>query len=218
MKRILFLLIGLKGTFNVTASPREEQGPPLQQKYKDTAFQQAYSVKYLINRWKDPISPFLKKVYCDRNGVVQIYSSEGLLSASGGQFLVPGELVPDISYRPMADRRIKDIGLYQNQFVYADDKAIFSNAWAGKLYDAHNLPGLKMISGGQDFSFLISDGTYIQYRKDSVLITELKSADKLEDILFDKKRNLFWLLGENSVSVFDPKEKKIIEKYILLKK
>jgi len=213
MKRILFLLIVLNMTLNLTASSGDEHSPPVQQKYKDTVFQQAYSVKYLINRWKDPASPFLKKVYCDRNGVVQIYSSEGLLRESGGQFLVPGELVPDITYRPMADRRIEGLGLYQGQFVYADDKAIFSNAWAGKLYDAHNLPGLKIISGGQNFSFLISDGTYIQYRKDSVLITELKSADKLKDILFDKKRNFFWLLGEHSVSVFDPKNKKMIEKY-----
>ncbi len=107
MKRILFLLMVLNRTLNLAASPGGEQAPPLQQKYKDTAFQQAYSVKYLIHRWKDPASPFLKKVYCDRNGVVQIYSSEGLLIKSGGQFLVPGELVPDISYRPMVDRRIK---------------------------------------------------------------------------------------------------------------
>jgi hypothetical protein len=214
MKLILFLLIGLQGTFNSMAfTGGEEQAPPQRQKFKDTVFQQAYSIKYLIDRWQDPVSPFLKKVYCDRNGVVQIYSSEGLLRASGGEFLVPGELVPDITYRPMADRRIKDISLYQNQFVYGDDKAVFSNAWAGKLYDAHNLPGLKMICGGKDFSFLISDGTYLQYRKDALLLAELKSADKLEDIVFDKKRNLFWLLGENSVSVFDPKGKKITEKY-----
>ncbi|HEY8735165.1 MAG TPA: hypothetical protein VIL90_11405, partial [Puia sp.] len=213
MTRILFLLIVLNGTSNLLASPGEKQAPHLQQKYKDTVFQQAYSVKYLINRWKDPASPILKKVCCDRNGVVQIYSSEGLLRESGGQFLVPGELVPDITYRPMVDRRIKDIGLYQNQFVYSDDKAIFSNAWAGKLYDAHTLPGVKMISGGQNFSFLISDGINIQYRQDSLLITELKSPDKLQDILFDKTRNLFWLLGENRVLVFDPKDKKIIEKY-----
>lgn len=213
MTRILFLLIVLNGTSNLMAAPDEKQVHPLQQKYKDTVFQQAYSVKYLINGRKDPTSPILKKVCCDRNGVVQIYSSEGLLRETGGQFLVPGELVPDISYRPMVDRRIKGIGLYQNQFVYSDDKAIFSNAWAGKLYDAHTLPEVKMISGGQDFSFLISDGINIQYRKDSLLITELKSPDKLKDIIFDKTRNLFWLLGENAVLVFDPKDKKIIEKY-----
>ena len=213
MKCILFLLIGLQGTFCVMGFAGREDNPPPQEKFKDTAFEQAYSVKYLINRWADPAAPFLKKIYCDRNGVIQIYSSEGLLRTSGGQFLVPGELVPDISYKPMADRRIKSISMYQNQFVYADDKAIFSNAWAGKLYDAHNLQGLKMICGGQNFSFLISDGAYIQYRKDSALIAELKSADKIQDIIFDKKRNFFWLLGENTVSVFDPKVRKIIEQY-----
>jgi hypothetical protein len=207
------MLIVLNRTLNLAASPDGEQRPPLQQKYRDSAFQQAYSVKYLTDRWKVPSSLFLKKVYCDRNGVVQIYSSEGLLRKSGGQFLVPGELVPDISYRPVVSRKIKDVRLYQNQFVYADDNAIFSNAWAGKLHDAHTLPGLKMICGGENFSFLISDGIDIQYRKNSLLISELKSPDKLQDLLFDNTRNVFWLLGENSVSVFDPKEKKISEKY-----
>jgi len=213
MKRILFLLIVLNRALNLVASPGIEQGPLLQQKYKDTAFQQAYSVKYLIRQGKDQGSPFLKKVFCDRNGVVQIYSSEGLLTESGGQFLVPGELVPDVSYRPLVNRKIRDVRLYQDQFVYADNKTIFSNAWAGKIYDTHTLPGVKMISGGENFSFLISDGINIQYRKDSLLISELKSPDTLQDILFDKTRNLFWLLGVNSVSVFDPKGKTISEKY-----
>jgi len=213
MKRILFLLIVLNKTLNLAAFPGEERGRPRQQHYRDTVFQQTHSIKYLITGWKASASPLLKKVCCDRNGVVQIYSSEGLLRTSGGQLLVPGELVPDISYRPIVDRKIKDISLYRNQFVYTDDKAIFSNSWAGKLYDTHNLPGVKMTSGGDNFSFLISDGISIQYRKDSMLLSEIKSPDKIQDILFDETRNLFWLLGENNISVFNPKNKKIIEKY-----
>ena len=54
---------------------------------------------------------------------------------------------------------------------------------------------LTMISGGENFSFLISDGINIQYRKDSLLISELKSPDKLQDILFDKTRNLILAAG-----------------------
>jgi hypothetical protein len=181
--------------------------------YKDTAFPQAYSIKYEIDHSKHSDNISLTKVRCDRNGVVQIFSSEGILIKSGGQFLYPGELVRDVSYRPMLDKKIKDIALYENQFVYVDDKAILSNAWAGKLYSLHTMPDVKMFCGGEDFSFLLTNGISIQYIKDSKLLSELKSDDKLIDILFDKKRDSFWLLGEHSVSVFDAANKSLTKKF-----
>jgi len=185
----------------------------VQPAHKDTAFSQAYSIKYEIDYSKNPENISLAKVRCDRNGVVQIFSSEGILVKSGGQFLYPGELVHDVSYRPMLDKKIKDIALYQNQFVYADDKAVLSNAWAGKLYSLHTMPDVKMFCGGEDFSFLLTDGVSIQYMKDSKLLSEIKSDDRVIDILFDKKRNSFWLLGDHSVSVFDAANKSLIKKF-----
>jgi hypothetical protein len=121
--------------------------------------------------------------------------------------------VDDVSYRPMLDKKIKDIALYQNQFVYADDKAILSNAWAGKLYSHHSMRCLTMFCGGEDFSFLLTDGTSIQYLKDSKLLSELKAEDKVIDILFDKKRNFFWLLGEHTVRVFNATNKSLHTKF-----
>ncbi|MBS1935227.1 MAG: hypothetical protein JST96_14600, partial [Bacteroidetes bacterium] len=103
--------------------------------------------------------------------------------------------------------------IYKDQFVYADDKAILSNAWAGKLYSTHAMPDVKLFCGGEDFSFLITDGTSIQYLKDSKIISAIKAEDNLLDILFDQKRNSFWLLGEHSVSVFDVTKKSLQKKF-----
>src|SRR5579871_3345014 len=183
--------------------------PVIQPVHKDTAFSQAYSIKYEIDQPNISVT----KILCDRNGVVQILSSNGILIRSGGQFLFPGELVRDVSYKPMLDKKIKAISLYQDQFVYADDKAILSNAWAGKLYSTHTMPDAKLICGGEDFSFLISNGAVIQYIKDSKVLATLTSSDNVIDILFDKKRNLFWILGENSISVFDLATKSLQKKF-----
>ncbi len=206
--RFLFLIIFFLNylvAFNVDAQKSSSQPS-----YKDTSFLQDYSIKYFA---KDADNLSLRKICCDRNGNIQIYSSKGILKKSGGQFLYPGELVSDISYLPMLNKKIKSIGLYQNQFVYVDDKAVFSNAWAGTLYCNHTTAAVTTFCGGEDFSFLLSDGSSLQYLKDSKLLWEGNTDNKLIDILYDSKRNFFWLLCENGVSVFDPKQKLIQKKF-----
>ena len=191
---------------HVNASPFQQHKVPAQPEYKDTAFLQPYSIKYEINRSNDSENIFLSKVRCDRNGVVQVLSSKGLFVRSGGQFLYPGKLVQDVSYRPMLDMNLKDIALYQNQFVYASDKAILSNAWAGKLYSLHTMPDVTLFCGGDDFSFLLTDGTSIQYIKDSKLLSESKQDDKVIDILFDKKKNRLLAVGRTQCKSFRSKK------------
>ncbi|HVM86735.1 MAG TPA: hypothetical protein VMT76_01015 [Puia sp.] len=177
--------------------------------FKDTGFLQAYSIKYIIPGNDNTV---LNKVCCDRNGIVQVYSSKGILKVSGGQFLYPGELLNDVSYPAMTDKKISAINLYQRQFVYADDKAVLSNAWAGTLYDKHSLPEITSFCGGNDFAFLVTNGLSIQYIQDSKILWEGAAPDRLTDILFDVKRNLFWLLSENNISVFDPAQQSIHQK------
>ncbi|MBS1949238.1 MAG: hypothetical protein JST47_15870 [Bacteroidetes bacterium] len=189
-----------------SCSPLGAQQAPRQPAYKDTSFLQPFSVKYFINS-ADNVS--LNKVCSDRNGVVQISSSKGILKKSGGRFLYPGELVQDYSYSWMVYENMKSIGLYQDQFVYADDKAIFSNAWAGKLYDRHSMPDVTVFCGGKDFSFLLSNGLSLQYLKGPNILWEGNSNDKVVDILFDNKRNVFWMLTDRSIEVFDPSKKTI---------
>lgn len=181
---------------------KNEQSATNQPVHQDVSFQQDYSKKFDL-----PVEGVtLKKVYSDRNGVIQIYSSAGLLKTYAGDFLYPGTLVPDKTYRPMADKKILNSDLYNNQFVYLDDKAVLSNAWAGELYSRYTMLKASLFEGGEEFAFLISDGELLQYLKDSNALWRGKNNEKVIDIVFDKNRNAFWLLGEQSISVFSVKD------------
>jgi len=98
--------------------------------FKDVPFTQDYSIKY----YAAGDVKNLKKVFTDRNGVIQLLSADGLFKPNAGEFLYPGILVADQSYRPMADKKVIDFGIYNQQFVYLDTATVFSNAWAGNLY------------------------------------------------------------------------------------
>ena len=185
---------------------KKEEATTNQPVYKDVAYQQDFSKKYDLHL--EGVT--LQKVYSDRNGVVQIYSSAGLLKTYAGEFLYPGTLVPDKTYRPIADKKILNLDLYKNQFVYLDDKAVLSNAWAGNLYSRYTMPNASLFEGGEDFAFLISDGESVQYLKDSKALWQGKNGEKIIDILFDKTRNVFWLLGKQSISVFSVKDQALI--------
>jgi hypothetical protein len=211
-KSIGFLLLA-GSFFSVLTTAATGGGLPVPPGFKDTAYLQAYSIKYTPESLSNAANIGFRKVYCDRNGVVLVYSSQGILKKSGGQFLYPGQLVPDVSYLPIVNKKISNIGLYKNQFVFADNKAILSNAWAGQLYSIHAMPDVTLFSGGEDFSFLISNGTSVQYLKDSKVLADWNSSEKLIDILFDKNRNLFWLLTEHSIVAFNPADKKVYPKY-----
>ena len=189
---------------------RNAKGQPV---HPDTAYTQAYSIKYGIGQLQNNGNISLQKVCSDRNGVVQVLSTQGLLRQSGGQFLFPGQLVKDFSYLPIANKKIQALGVYQNQLVYVDDKAVISNAWAGKLYSKHTLPGATLLSGANNFTFLLSDGTALQLVDSSGVLWQGVSADKLLDIQFDPLRNAFWLLGENSISLFSLQNKSIQIKF-----
>ncbi|MBA4058659.1 MAG: hypothetical protein C0490_28340, partial [Marivirga sp.] len=159
-----------------------------QQAHQDLSFQQDLSIKYELQTE----GVVLQKVYSNSDGIIQVYSSAGLLKTHGGEFLYPGTLVPDKTYRPLADKRILNLDLYEDQFVYLEDSAVFSNAWAGELYSRYTMPNASLFEGGEAFAFLISDGQAIQYLKDSKVLWTGKNTEKITDILFDKTRNVFW--------------------------
>ena len=99
--------------------------------YDDLPFIQDYAEQFELITTQ--AVPELLEVRCDRNNNIKILSSEGLLQ--------PWEknLVADQLYSPIRDMRIISIASFKNQFVYLTDKAILSNAWAGKFYVKHNL-------------------------------------------------------------------------------
>ncbi len=163
----------------------------IQPVYTDIPFLQDYAVKFTSN------APGFagKKVYTDRNGVIQVLAADGLYCPDNGRFQYPGTLQRDLRYRPMADKRVTDMTIYKNQFIYVDDKAVFSNAWAGNLFSRHNLADAKWLCAGTDFSFMISNGTVLTLLKDSdVLWTHTLSNEAVLDIKFDTSKNRFLVL------------------------
>ncbi|MEJ7643664.1 MAG: hypothetical protein WKF87_03655 [Chryseolinea sp.] len=191
------------------AACKDNEGSKQQTAYQDAAFQQQYSVKYDLQ----DSTHSLKKVVADRNGMIQVLSSTGLLKPFGGEFLYPGTLVAEKTYRPLADKKIKGIALYNEHFVYTDPKAVLSNAWAGQLYAKHTLSEPNLLAGGDNFSFLITDGNRIQYIKDSAVVWEGTAKDKMLDIVYDQKRQSFWLLHENGIDEFSVAKKSLSELY-----
>lgn len=170
--------------------------------HEDRPFLQDFSKKYDL---ADSVK--LNRVFCDRNGVIQVATSKGLYRPHAGALLYPGTLVRDVSYRPISDKKIAGITLYRDHFVYVDDKAVLSNAWAGNLYARHTLPGVSQVAGGEDFDFLISDGRTLQYVRDSTIVWKGDADEPVIDIRFDGARNIFWLLGSKTLSVFSWKDK-----------
>lgn len=167
--------------------------------YQDVPYLQDFAIKYDLT---DDV--LLLAAYADRNGTIQAISPNGLYRTHDGQFLYPGVLTPDKTYRPLRDKKLSGMTLYKDQFVYLDDKAVLSNAWAGNLYLKHDLPNANIIAAGGDFLFLISDGTTLQFL--SMAKTPWQGqleGDIVQDILFDAAREKFWVLGQNTVSSFN---------------
>ncbi len=179
--------------------PRNDAKQPV---YIDVPYWQDYAVKYDFD--DNTITP--KKVFMDRNGVIQILASNRLYRPHNGHFQYPGTLEPDITYRPMADKQIMDMVIYDNQFVYLDNEAVLSNAWAGKLFSRHPMPAANILSAGSKFSFMISDGKKLLYIKDSEILWEgFLKDNKILSIKYNKTTNEFLILGENQLLSFSVK-------------
>ncbi len=148
MKHCIYCLFIL---FLFSCAEKEKEATTGQPVYMDVPFVQDHAIKYPAE------SGTYQKVYTDRNGVIQVLSSDGLLRPDNGHFQYPGTLEPDIRYMPMADKKVVDMVIYQDQFVYLDNRAVFSNAWAGKLYLEHDVRNPETITAGSDFRFLVTD-------------------------------------------------------------
>ncbi len=153
-----WMVFFLVGAFCMV-QPKIAEAQRAQAFIEDKPFIQDYSIKYYF----DQPGVSLEKVAADRNGKIQVLSSKGLLHTYAGEFLYPGTLEPDGTHRPMADKNISGLAAYNHQFVYLDDKAVLSNAWAGELFSKHGMPKAKLFAGGEDFAFLISDGKELKY-------------------------------------------------------
>lgn len=192
---------------SVTCKKTEESRSADQPVHTDKPFWQDYSIKYAV----DQEDTELRQVYRDRNGVVQVLSSRGLLHPHNGRFLYPGALITDRRYRFMKDKKLAALGLHRQQLVYLADQAVLGNAWAGKLFSRHGLPGARLFAGGEDFSFLVSDGKSLRLIRDSLNLWEGRLADdEVTGIRSGKgEKGLFWILGKRALYTFSPRDKKL---------
>ncbi|MBX3242365.1 MAG: hypothetical protein KIT80_04445 [Chitinophagaceae bacterium] len=165
--------------------------------FTDVPYTQDYSIKYHTT----DSSVAVYKSFADRNGVIKLYTSKGIMQPYAGKMLYPGTVVPDDTYRPMTKKNIAGIGIYDNQFVFIDDKAVLSNAWAGTLYSQHNLPDARIFAGGEGFAFLISNEQNLRYVKDGNTLWE-KAGVTVTDIVYDDTQKRFLILSPKTVSVF----------------
>lgn len=198
--------ITLLALVSVVCSVTQSVGQkPLKANIIDKPFIQEYSIKYNFDNSQET----LKEVAADRNGYIQILSSHGLLLPRAGEMLFPGTLVKDVHYRPTSDKGIRAIDSYKNQLVYIDDKAVFSNAWAGKLYSRHGLPEACIFAAGADFNFLISDGTKLQLLSFDKVLWEGSSSDEVKQIKYNETTGDYWILGKETIQTFKPEKRNL---------
>lgn len=170
--------------------------------YQDIPYLQDYAIKYYF----DNTETVHQKVSADRNGVIQILAANKLYRANNGSLQYPGNLDLDNSQIPMTDMKIADVICYQDQFVYLTDKAILSNAWAGKILVKHDMLSANILCGGNDFDFMISDGKKISYLKNSEEVWDAEvELGKVISIKYNKSTNIFLILGEKSLYSFSLK-------------
>lgn len=171
----------------------------------DKPFIQEYSVKYNFDNTRVE----LKEVAADRNGYIQVLSSHGLLRPKAGQLLFPGTLEIDVQYLPTSDKGIRALDSYLNQLVYLDDKAVLSNAWAGKLYSRHGIPEAGIFAAGTDFHFLVSDGKTLQLLDFDKVLWEGSSSDEVKQIKYSETTHDYWILGARTIQVYSPEKRNL---------
>lgn len=207
MKKPIYFLLGVLLVIFSCSSPESKENYPTVSTYEDEPFLQDYSIKYYIDGDVE-----LKKGFVDRNGAIQLLSNKGLYKPHAGHFLYPGQLLPDRSYLPMADKNLSGLGISQNQFIYLDDKALFSNAWAGSLYMEHQLDHPSVIASGKSFDFLISDGRSMEYLSDSRSLWRGDLGEnEIMDIKFHHSSNVFLVLTPESLHTFSVQDQTLEE-------
>jgi hypothetical protein len=172
----------------------------------DRPFLQDYAQKIPLS--SELTGAVLFSVGSDRNGRILVLSDKGLLQIHNGR------LVPYMQHRPLLDMNITNMDTHRNQFVYLTDKAVLSNAWAGKLYIQHKMSNVELFRMGSNFDFLIAAKDNLTYFEQDKEIEKLKTSPfKIKQIVFDQKRNRFLILSDNQIDCFSPGKnlKKVFE-------
>jgi hypothetical protein len=184
--------------------------------HEDVPFTQDHSIKFYSS---DTSKNALLAIAADRNGKIQVLHKEGLLHTKNGQFLFPGSLVTDRTYRFMSDKKINDIISVEEQFVYLTDQAVVSNAWAGELYIEHSIPQACIIAGyakegesqivPERLHFLVSDGSQLEYLAPQGSTWKGRIDNDSIHAIRVLNNQVFFILSSQGISTFNPESKEL---------
>jgi hypothetical protein len=148
---------------------------------------------------KVPLAPHtgdvkLLKVRADRNGRIVVLSDKGLLQIDAGT------LKPDRQYRPLADMQIRDIEVFQDQFVYLTDRYVLSNAGAGRLLVEHQVPSAHRLAMRSESGFLIiGDGQGVLFEEQQPVQTWGAAKKGIKQVAFDRAIERYLLLDDTGL-------------------
>src|SRR5690606_21809482 len=125
----------------------------------------------------------------------------GLRHLSNGQFLYPGTIVEDRTYRFMAAKSVVDMLSAQGQFVYLDEQAVLSNAWSGRLYVLHQLEAPTTFAANERLDFLVTDGTRLHFIEDGAVVWKgALSGSEIKQVLSHPADDeLFYVLTTDAI-------------------
>lgn len=186
-----------KGKFNETNNHSTGQSV-----HADKPFVQEYSIKYYLSATQIPLQ--LSAISANRDGQIRILSNKGVLVPDQGSLLYPGGLTEDISYPQMLPKKLSSIATYQHQTVFLDSEQLFSNGWAGKIQIDHRLPKASLFAGGEDFHFLVSDGSALVYLSSDGGIIWSGRFDGLLQINYHEVGKKFLLVSKDKVAEYIP--------------
>jgi hypothetical protein len=136
----------------------------------------------------------LLKVRADRNDRIIVLSNKGLLQVDAGT------LKPDRQCRPLADMQIKDIEVFQDQFVYLTDRYVLSNAWAGQLLVEHQVSDAhKLAMGSQSSVLVIGDGQTVLFEGSKAVLKWEVMGKEIKQVAFDRAVERYLLLDERGL-------------------
>ncbi len=189
MKSIVFGI-----TFLLTLSSVTGAAMPA---YIDRPFVQDSSEKIPLASPADDVK--LLKVRADRNGRIVVLSNKGLLQVDAGA------LKPDRQYRPLLDMQIKDVEVFQGQFIYLTDRCVLSNAWAGRRQSAHALSGARLLASGERRELMVvGEAEAIRLHQSGQIQDGRVNVPGIKQTVFDAKKNRWLALAEDRLLTLGP--------------
>ncbi|MFD2035504.1 hypothetical protein ACFSKL_11925 [Belliella marina] len=168
--------------------------------YEDELFLQDYAIKYQYHGNEN-----LKGLERESNGNIQVLAGTKLLSPSTGEFLVPGKLLANNYYLPMAEKQVLAISSYDSQVFYLDSQAVFSNSYAGTVFIHHHLKSPSAFAVGKDFNFSIAEDNRVKLIREGMDSQELLLPDgqKVLQLKYHPATNSFWALSKKNLYRLD---------------